>query len=227
MDIPPTRSAATADPVRPAESRFMPLPTAPACRVVLCLAFAVLSGCAPEPEVRTYLVPRDGESTPFRPAAEGPEETVRMLAAVIPQSPQFSWFVRLLGAASQVTEREKDFDAFLTSIRVTGMPAPPLSWTVPDGWRVGPPNPNRVVTLQYGSTDKPLEMYVSNPFGGSLSANVNRWRSSFVGLKELGDEDLATTLIPVQLGGTPAYKVDLRGPGGAGGGMGRPFGGTN
>jgi len=212
------------------ENRFMPESMASSSTlVVVFLALAGMSGCAQEPEIRTYLVPREAENKPFRPVADGPDDKVRMLAAVIPVNEQNSWFVRFLAAIEKVADREKDFDAFLNSIRVTGMPATPLTWTVPEGWRIGPPNPNRVVTLQYGAGDKLLEMYISKPFGGNLSDNVNRWRTDFVGLKKLDDEDLATTLIPVQLGGTAAYKVDLRGPGGAkaGGGMGRPPGSTN
>lgn len=205
----------------------MPISTVPIRWAVFVLALSLLSGCAPEPEVRTYVVPRSdphghGVGRAVAPTASG----VRMLAAIIPQDASSSWFLRLLGPAEQVSEREEDFDAFLKSIRVTGKPSPPLSWTVPAGWRVGPPNQNRVVTLQSGPADKPLEMYVSQPFGGTREANVNRWRTSFVGLKELQGEALKATFIPVSLGGVEATKVDLRGPGG-GGGMGRPFGGKN
>lgn len=207
----------------------MPFPSAAIRRVVLVSVAALAAGCAPEPAVRSYSVPREADHKPFRPAAVLPEAKYRMLAAVIPVRENLNWFVRCDGPIERVNEAERDFDAFLTSVRVTGPASPTLTWTVPAGWRVGPPKAMRLVTLQKGDEKKPLEIYISEPIGGTMLGNVNRWRTDFVGIKPWSDEDLAEGLKEVKLGGTPAYKFDFVGPGGAkaGGPGGRPFGSTN
>lgn len=207
----------------------MPVPSVAARRVVLVSVAAFAAGCAPEPEVRSYTVPREADHKPFRPAAVLPEAKYRMLAAVIPIRDNLNWFVRCDGPIDRVTEAAADFDAFLNSVRVTGQPAPPLSWTVPDGWRVGPPKAMRLFTIQKGDEKKPLEIYISEPIGGSMLDNVNRWRTDFVGIKKWSDEELADGMTEVKLGGAPAYKFDFVGPGGAKAGSagGRPFGSTN
>lgn len=45
---------------------------------------------------------------------------VRLLGAIIPASDGFSYFVKFVGPADKVDAHEKDFDAFLNSIRVAG-----------------------------------------------------------------------------------------------------------
>lgn len=220
-------AVAASRPADPAESR--PMSLAP-LRALAALGFVLvgLAGCAPEPEVRTYFVAREADAKPFRPVAEVPEAKYRMLAAVIPMSADRSWFVRCDGPAESVTAAEADFDTFLNSIRVTGNPTPSLAWAVPAGWRVGPPKAMRLVTLQKMDAKRPQEMYISEPLGGTLTANVNRWRTDFVGVKPWSDEEVAEGMKVVQLGGTAAFRFDFAGPGGAkAGGTGRPPGSTN
>lgn len=206
----------------------MPSPFVPARWVGFAFGLLALAGCAPEPEVRSYTVPREADHKPFRPGAVGTEAKYRMLTAVIPINDNLSFFVRFDGPIDKVNEAEAEFDAFLMSIRLTGQPTPPLTWTVPPGWRVGPPKQFRLVTIQKGDEKKPLEAYISDPLGGSMLSNVNRWRTDFVGVKPWDEEELKDGGKKILLGGTPAFRFDFAGPGGAKANTGgRPFGSTN
>ena len=53
-----------------------------------------------------------------------------------------------------MNEAEADFDAFLASVRVVGGASPSLTWTVPAGWRVGPP---KAMRLELAQVAKQLE----------------------------------------------------------------------
>ena len=178
-------------------------------------AFAVaasLGGCKPSEEIRTYTV----DDAPA-PVAKAPSDDakMRMLAGVIPLSDKTSYFVRFLGPIDAVSPREAEFDAFFDSIRLTDDPKRPLTWTVPPGWKVGKPRDKRLVTLNVDGA-KGVEMYVSDAFGGSLLENVNRWRTSFLGLKAADAVELEALARPVMLGDKKAFRFDLRGPGGSG-----------
>ena len=75
--------------------------------------------------------------------------------------------------------------------------------------------------MSQSNQDGAPDLYVSDPLGGDLLQNVNRWRTDFVGIPAVTNvKDVVTE---IQLGGTKAYRVDFRGPGGKGGGMGGPF----
>ena len=69
-----------------------------------------------------------------------------------------SYFVRLFGSIEEVDPHEKDFDAFLNSIRVPGEGGKPISWTVPAGWKEGPPNAARVVTIEKAGSAGPVHL---------------------------------------------------------------------
>ena len=113
------------------------------------------------------------------------------------------------------------FDAFINSIRVPADLSEPLTYTAPKDGREVPARPGqmRQVTFQFGPPDAPVDLYLSSPIGGNLLENVNRWRRE-VGLPEVTEAELPSVTTEVQLGGTKAYKMDFRGPGGKGGGMG-------
>ena len=76
------------------------------------------------------------------------------------------------------------------------------------------------VTLQKADGSS-RDLYLSDPFGGSPLANVNRWLGE-VGAKQITEAELPGVLKEIKLGDKKAYRVDLRGPGGKGGGM-APF----
>jgi hypothetical protein len=68
--------------------------------------------------------------------------------------------------------------------------APALEWDVPDGWRLAPDRPMRLVTYTMGATGE-TECYVSvfADSAGGLEANINRW------LAQLGREPLTAAAI--------------------------------
>ena len=178
----------------------------------------ITSGCKPEDEVRTYTVAREKEPEKTPTAQPGAADKFRMLGAIIPAEPGYSWFVKIVGPSEVVNPHAADFDEFVKSIR-PGMGAQKLVWTIPAKWTVAPQKPTRLVTLRAG----PAEMYLSGPFGGTLLDNVNRWRKE-VGLRELKNDELKETLSEIPSNGGQATRVDLSGPTWSGG-MAAPFAG--
>jgi len=136
---------------------------------------------------------------------------VRLLGALIPVGDGTNYFVKFVGPIEKIDANEKDFDAFLNSIRVPGEGGKPISWTVPAGWKEGPARQMRIITLQKG--DGTPDLYLSDPFGGTPLMNVNRWIGE-VGLKPVTEADLPGLSKEVTLGAAKAARVDFRGPGG-------------
>ncbi|VTT97269.1 Uncharacterized protein OS=Pirellula staleyi (strain ATCC 27377 / DSM 6068 / ICPB 4128) GN=Psta_4196 PE=4 SV=1 [Gemmataceae bacterium] len=198
---------------------------------VLACPFATGCGAGDDGGVKTYKVaaPDDKVKPDDKKAGGGdappPADTgaakVRLLGAIIPAGGGSSFFVKFVGPIDKVTAAEKDFDAFLSSIRVPGEGNKPVSWTVPAGWKEAPARQMRVVTLQKEDGSAP-DMYISDPFAGGLLSNVNRWRKGDVGIAEVTEAELPESIKEVTLGTLKAHRVDLRGPGGKGG-MGGPF----
>jgi hypothetical protein len=147
---------------------------------------------------------------------------VRLLGAIVPVGDGRSYFVKLVGPADRVGAVEKEFDAFLASVRIPGDGGRPISWTPPPGGREARARQMRLVTYALGPPGASVDLYVSDPFSGTLLDNVNRWRKQDVGLPAVTEAELPSVTREVQLGGTKAYRVDFRGPGGTGG-MGGPF----
>jgi hypothetical protein len=71
----------------------------------------------------------------------------------------------------------------------------------------------RLVTFLPPGEGKQPELYLSQPFGGSLLDNVNRWRGE-VGLPPVKETELSSVVTEVKLGDVKAYRVDFSGPGG-------------
>lgn len=160
-------------------------------------------GCRDDEEIRAYQVPKQtpkSDARPnlkFRPAVvdmTGPGDgksagPVRLLGGIFPQ-PDRTWFFKLVGPKPRVDGLEKEFRHFLRSVRFTGKAKPPMTWTVPEGWKHEPGSGLRFATFRIG-TDNLLELTVIGLGGeaGSLLANVNRWRNQ-IGLPALADADL-------------------------------------
>lgn len=196
----------------------------PVRRVLVPAVFALFAGCGPAEQVKTYTVPKDPAKADAEVKPADGAVKSRLLGAIIPVGDNLSRFVKASGPVEKIDPHAEAFDAFVKSVRVTKDPANPVTYTVPEGWRPGPAKQMRVVTFLAGPPDKQVEVYISDPFGGSLLANVNRWRGE-VGLKDVTDADLAAETTPLTLGETKAYKVDFRGPGGKSGMMVPPFAG--
>jgi hypothetical protein len=195
----------------------------PVRRVSFWAAFGLVAalGCGPEP-IRSYEVPKPPETPTPEPTPDGPAK-VRLLGAIIPVGEGQSRFIKFSGPVEKIDPHEKAFDAFLNSVRVSDDPKNPVTFTPPPTAKPGPPRAMRLVTFQFGEGEKSAELYISDPFGGSVLENVNRWRDE-VGLKRVIPAELPKVTTEVTLGTVKAYKVDFRGPGGKGG-MRPPFAG--
>lgn len=196
----------------------------------------LVAGCGgPDDGIKVYKVATVPSKGPViedtGPPVEAGPPKIRFLGAVVPTGDGQSYFVRFLGPVAEIDAHEKEFDAFLNSIRVPGDGGKPISWTAPAGWRESPASNTRVVNFivvpAAGPQDKPLEAYISVPFGGDLLSNVNRWRTDFVGLPKTTAAELPTMTKEVQLGATKGHRVDLRGPGAKKGAMPPFMGGGN
>ncbi len=186
--------------------------------VPVVLVAVLLSGCKPKDEIRSYSVEKEPEPTEAAPAAAAPASAseYRFLGAMIPAGGTYFWFVRFFGPIDQVSPYEEDFNKFLASIHIQGdkeKGGPPLTWTLPDGWKIGPAKSEfRMVTLQKGKA----EFYVSNPISGTILENVNRWRTDYVGIAKVSADELPAVTTEFLVDTTKAYKIDFRGPGGSG-----------
>jgi hypothetical protein len=180
-----------------------------ACSPRVWLLVGVLTfqlGCGQKEEIHSSDVPK--AKTSGAVVAEGPDKS-RVLGAIIPTPDgQRFWFVKFRGAIGAVSAHENAFDEFVNSIRLEGNT---LKWSAPAGWTENPPRAMRLVTFSppNATPDSP-ELYLSEPFGGSLLENVNRWRKE-VGAQEVAQAELPTVTTELMLGDVKAYKVDAKG----------------
>lgn len=172
------------------------------------LALALLAGCREDEEIRHYQVAKPDTS---RSAGAN---KVRLLAAIFPQ-PDRTWFFKMTGPVADVGEHEAEFHQFIESVRFTKNPDQPVTWTIPRGWRHEPGKGFRYATFLIGPKEKAFELIVSSleGQGGSVLANVNRWRGQ-IGLRPIGEPALAKVSRPLKVDGGPATLVDMQGPGG-------------
>lgn len=184
---------------------------------LLAVPLALTVGCAPPEEIKTYRLVRSTEpkATEKQPPDAGPTKS-RLLGAIIPVGPNSSRFVKASGPAEKIDPIAEDFAKFVASIRVANDPANPVTYTAPAGWQPGPAKQMRLTTFLAGPGK--VEVYISDPFGGKVLDNVNRWRKE-VGAKEIGEAELAAETKPIQLGDVTATLIDVSGTGGKSGMM--------
>lgn len=181
------------------------MPTVSKLTYPLVACAALLCGCQQD-EIQHYRVPKP--PAPVAKTAGGAGEQ-RMLAAILPRGEK-SWFVKLVGPPDVVAAHAQAFERFIRSLRFTKDAAKPLAWTVPEGWREEPGQGEfRYATLRVAPE---LEATVSSA-GGSLLDNVNRWRGQ-IGLKPVGDAELAKLAKAVPAEGIEAKLFDMTGTGG-------------
>ncbi|MGL6097594.1 MAG: hypothetical protein ACRC7O_17570 [Fimbriiglobus sp.] len=200
----------------------------PSARRLVALSFCLAVGCAPAENIRTYTVPKatapavEKPTLPGMPApvAGGP---VRLLGAIVPVGGS-SRFVKFSGPDARITPHESAFDGFVKSLTVPAAANGELGFTPPAGATQVAGKMMRQTTFQFGPPGETVDLYISDPFGGSLLENVNRWRGE-AGLDPVTEAELPTVTSELNLGGTKAFKVDFRGPGGKGGMMTPPFAG--
>ena len=204
-------------------------------RFLLAVVLAVVAvGCHQDDPIRAYTVPKEtkpgedaGDVAEFKyDPVDGPDK-MRMLVTVVPSGDGYFWAVRFFAPAPVVDHYEADYDSFIASIKLPANSNEKPTYTMPKGWRTGTaPSAMaanlRVGTLHTGPKAKPVEMYLASPVRDDLLGNVNRWRVQFVGLPETTAADLKGQVKEVMVDGKPATRVDLRGPGVAGGGGMKP-----
>ncbi len=115
------------------------------------VAAAIAGGCGDD-EVRHYDVPKapppPSPHSGHAPAhADGTPQ--RLLGAVIPRGSQV-WFFKVVGPAERLEEQKEGFVRFLSTVRFSDTGAPPVTWTLPDGWRQKPATGIRFATLVLG-----------------------------------------------------------------------------
>lgn len=182
----------------------------------------------PEVLLRTYFgisPPPPRETAPV-PTDDNVPKTDRLLAAIIPHSPQF-WFFKLVGPIEAVDAQAEAFKSLIGSLTFDADGKP--KWTLPKGWRAerasGTGPAARFATLKTGEGEKSLEVPVTSlELEGveAFVANINRWRKQ-MGLSPVETkEQLAEILDSVKTGdGSPAFIVHLAGKFDPAG-MGRP-----
>jgi hypothetical protein len=90
----------------------------------------------------------------------------------------------------------------------TAKPVTGLKYDVPENWQELPGSPPfSYAKFTVARDGKQLDVSVSTA-GGSLLANVNRWRDQ-IGLPPFTDEQLTAALMEVQLGAVPGQLVEL------------------
>jgi hypothetical protein len=166
-------------------------------------------GCQ-EDEIRHYRVPRAAETGPVA----SPSSPTRLLAAIFPRAEE-SWVFKLSGPATQVNEHAGAFDRFVRTVRLDDKADPPITWTLPEGWKREPGNQFLYATLRMGPGDSAPALTVSHltgPGASSIKANVERWAKQLE-LKEVSEEDLAKYCHKVPVNGVDAMFVDMTGSG--------------
>lgn len=166
------------------------------------LAAGFLAGCQ-DNEIQHYQV--------AKPEPEKP--TLRLLAAIFPHQER-TWFFKVIGPIAEVEAHKEAFDRFIRLVRFTGKAEPPLTWTVPDGWRHKPGSDLRYATFLLGPKEHPLELTVValGAEAGSTLANVNRWRGQ-LGLRPVSEADLGRLSTSLKVEDISVTLVDMSGPG--------------
>ncbi len=105
-----------------------------------------------------------------------------------------------------------------------------MTWTLPNGWeRLPNDNPSRFATIHVGPKEAGLDLTVvplgDEPQTRSTFANVARWGRNDVGLKVRQDDVDSYVHLDKTADGEPITFVDMKGPGGSGGGMKPPIAG--
>jgi hypothetical protein len=166
--------------------------------LVAVLAAALIAGCQQD-EIRSYTVAK-------------PEQD-RLLGAILPHGDS-TWYFKLMGADSAVSEHKDEFDRFVDSVRFTDNADAPIAWTLPNGWTTK----NEKVEGSYATIlvgkEHPLDLTVTRlgreGMAGSILANVNRWRNQLA-LPPVTQEELAHEVQERKLGADTLTLVNITG----------------
>lgn len=176
--------------------------TSPLCVMLLLTLF---TSCSKQEEITSYTVPKKATSPHSIEAGStaAPAKEVRMLAAILPGTPQ-NWFFKMTGTPDQVKGEFKTFVEFLKSITMKeGKPA----WKLPENWTQEPGRSMRFATLNVKDSDPAVELSViplpaSDSLETDLLSNINRWRGQ-VGLSDITAKEIKAAAE------TPALDTEL------------------
>jgi hypothetical protein len=185
----------------------------------LTFLFLSLLGCQKE-EIQHYRVPKEdtGAETETKEGAPA-----RLFGVIVPRGDR-NWFFKLSGPATPVEASKDTFDRFMSTVRFKDQVDKPVSWTLPEGWKEeAGGSAFRYATLRFQSQDAPLELTVTffQGEGGSLLANINRWRGQ-INLPMISEARLSEVTKTIDIDGNKATYVDMLGTAGAGGGGMKP-----
>ncbi len=122
--------------------------------------------------------------------SQGKKPNFRLLGAIV-EAPEGSVFFKLTGPRKTIEAAHADFDTLVNSIRkMEGGGESPHSvagviWRIPSNWSVQEPRPMRVATYMVPAVSGDSEggecgiFYFGNDQGGSVEANIERWKSQF------------------------------------------------
>ncbi|WP_298861300.1 hypothetical protein [uncultured Gimesia sp.] len=163
------------------------------------------TSCSKQEEITSYTVPKKatGSSPIESDNTAAPAKEVRMLAAILPGSPQ-NWFFKMTGTPDQVKAEFEPFVEFLKSITMkAGKPA----WKLPENWVQEPGSSMRFATLKVKDSQPAVELSViplpaSDSLETDLLSNINRWRGQ-VGLSNITAKEIKAA------SDTPALDTEL------------------
>ena len=138
--------------------------------------------------------------------------------------PDGSWFCKISGEPDLVAAQKPVFIDFLKTIKIqdegTAMadaPAadssPTPNWTVPSQWQAQPPGEMQVARFtvpEQNSAKAEVSVSVFPTEAGGTLANINRWRTKFVGLGPVEEKDLPKLLSPLAAAHPGSVLVDMQ-----------------
>lgn len=176
------------------------------CLVTLIAFITLTVGCQKQDEITSYTVSKDAsQEDSSRPnISAAPAKPTRMLAAIVPGSPQ-NWFFKMTGEPDQVKAEFENFIQFMKSVTLKNDKP---EWKLPDNWTQEPGNSMRFATLKVKDTAPALELSVMplparDDQTEDLLSNINRWRGQ-VGLDSISADD-----IKAATGKSPALDTEL------------------
>jgi hypothetical protein len=198
----------------------VPRPRGKATRLLTFSLFLLSLLSCQKDEIQHYRVPKEDTGS----AAETKEGAPTRLFGVIVPHGNRTWFFKLSGPATPVEASKETFDRFMASVRFKDQVDKPVSWTVPEGWKEeAGGSAFRYATLRFQSQDVPLELTVTffQGEGGSLLANINRWRGQ-INLPTITEAKLTEVTKAIEIDGNKATYADMLGTAGAGSGGMKP-----
>jgi hypothetical protein len=152
-------------------------------------------------------------------------EPYQILTAFL-HRPDGSWFCKISGNPDLVTAQKTVFIDFLKSIQIkddasassvattstSDAPAAP-NWSVPSAWQSLPPGDMQVARFhvpEHNNATAEVSVSVFPTEAGGTLANVNRWRTKFVGLSPVEEKDLPQLISPLDPANPGAVLVDMQ-----------------